>query len=197
MSRIVVFVALLGSLSIACGGAGSFSGSVRGNELDVRDAVFYVSEFGAPGFGGSGVALVMSDQTNACTRLKENHLAPNGTMLSVGLGVSGGGTSITPLLTNGDYRLFTLLDLLNPPPAGTRLMISSFEKLDAGCVTTLGSQGVVTAGNVTVDSFKSGSGGHVTGNFTLSFGVDEGEGTFSADFCDFDPSDSLPAQTCT
>ncbi|MFN0060942.1 MAG: hypothetical protein ACKVPX_00285 [Myxococcaceae bacterium] len=198
LRRVPLMVSLCGMLLSACGGPGNFDGTVGGNSLSVKSALFYTQPFGAAGVGGSAVGLALTDQADACERLKANRLAPNSAGVGFGLGVTAGGLNITASLTTGAYRLFSLLDVVSPPPNGTRMMIGGFENYDANCAGTLGStQGLITAGSLQVDAFQAGSDGYLKGTFDLSFGVDTAQGSFNAVFCDFVPTGNQPAPTCS
>ena len=184
---------LMAALALAaCGGPGSFDGTVAGNTLDVKEAVFFVQPFT---FGttsvGNAIALGLSGQTGTCDSLKANTTKANGTALTMALGVMQGGLSVSDDLTSGSYRLLTILDGLNPPAAGTRVYYSAFDKLDATCKDTTSQTGLATGGSITVDGYTAGKS--VTGSFDLQFGSDTGKGSFNATFCDYQLPTTTPA----
>jgi hypothetical protein len=186
----------IGGLTTGCNsGPGSFTGTVAGNSLEVKDAIFFTQPITQGTLSlGSGVVLLMSSQTGSCDMLKNNQLKANSTGFGSILGVAGGGLNIESNLTTGSYRILTTTDLLNPPPSGTRLAIPAFEKLDAQCQNSIGTSGDATSGTVNVDSFTNNK--TLTGHFDLDFGTDSGTGDFNATFCDYQASTVETTPTC-
>jgi hypothetical protein len=185
----------------ACGGPGNFEGTVQGNSLPVKETIFLqgtnvASQTGSSA-GGSGVVILMSDQTHLCDKLKSNELVPNSTEFIILLGVSQGGLTFSDALSTGKYRLFNALtDIIPPLAAGTRIAFPLFTKLDGQCQNGLGLGGAASGGSVTLDSFKPVSGGYASGSFDLSFNSDSGKGSFNALFCDFQPAAAPAAPAC-
>jgi hypothetical protein len=185
----------------ACGGPGSFDGTVQGNTLPVKESVFFRGSNVASQTGsvasGSGVVIALSDKTHLCDMLKNNQLTADSTSFIMLLGVSQGGLTFTDVLSTGKYRLFNpLTDIIPPLASGTRLTFPIFTKLDGQCQNGLGANGAATGGSVTLDHFDPVNGGFATGSFDLAFNSDNGQGTFNAPFCDYQPPASNPAPTC-
>ena len=200
--RIALFVVGISSALFACGGPGSFDGTVSGVTLKPKETIFIRQPFQlslpgqtVPVTFGDAIGVLMSDQKGICDRLKNNTAVPGGVGLAIGLAVTQGGLSVSSDLTTGSYRLINpIVDAFSTPPQGTRLMYPVFDKLDDNCQGTLKTNGQASGGTVKVESFEAGK--TLTGTFDLTFGGGDGKGDFNATFCDYEVPNNATAPTC-
>ena len=193
--RTLLLIALASTLAACAGGPGNFDGTVAGNKLDVKDAIFFVQPFTYNGTSlGSVVAFGLASQTGSCDSLKANTATKNSAALTAALTVFEGGLAISDNLTDGSYRLFSPVDAINPPPQGTRVFYGAFDQLDATCTDTTSQTGLATSGSITVSSYTAGK--TLSGSFDLQFGNDSGTGSFNATFCDYTPPTTPVTATC-
>jgi len=185
MKRLTLAASFLGLALAACGGddaddaasggnGGTFEGTVAGQSLDVKEAVFtYVDTEGAAG-RTRVLGVVLSSQTGLCARLKTNQQPGNLTTFSLGL-FSVTGAAIAP----GTFTSFSF--------ASPVFVQAAFDRTDAQCESTLESgEGLGESGSVTLESFEAKAGGVARGAFDIKVGEqgDSVKGTFNATFCD-------------
>jgi hypothetical protein len=144
------------ALLCACGGPGSFTGTVQMNSLAVADSALV-----------GGTEIWLSSEGNLCKLLQNNTYPKGGTLVKIAPRPIG----------LGDFTVVpsTVID-------GTASV--TFLKLDDMCQSTLdvgsstGSSGTVTLTQLTVSKLA-------VGKFDVVFGSsDQTSGQFSAAFCD-------------
>lgn len=162
----------------ACGGPGSFSGTVAGNPLAVRDAIFGLTR-DASGRATTAV-LVMADVPDICTSVKANRNPKGATYLAVAL------TRLTGLVLAppdvGDYTVTTF-----PTTSGNYALSGAFIKNDPSCLNTIAAQSSgFKSGLIKIGSYRAEVGGGMSGTFDVTVGNqdDKATGSFSARFCD-------------
>ena len=175
-----LFVAVLGLLA-GCGvqmPVNEVRGTVRGVALTPADSVFAVTALN----GTPVLYLHMSNQPDACQRLKDSIRAKGSTRLTANLLAQGGGT-----LTTGAYNLAAQSD-------GRRVISAAFDQLDQTCNSAIGGPAEAASGTFNLMSFEAKEGGIATGTFDLSFGSDRISGGFRATYCDL--SNASGTYTC-
>ena len=180
---------VLGLLVCACGsdnnnnggtsGPGSITGTVGGQPLAVKDAVF--------AFDGNAVLVLVGDQQNLCTLLGSATLPGQLTALLFSLANFAPPTTVNPHVT-GDYAFFDLGGGGLPTTAG-RYWYGEFDLVGTNCAATASHLG--TGGTVTVTQTGS-TGTHFKANLTgLQFGTDTLNGSIEATYCA-----NLASSTC-
>jgi hypothetical protein len=177
---------VLGLLVCACGssssnnnnnngvdaGSGSITGTVGGQPLAVKDAVF--------GFEGNAVLVLVGDQQNLCTALGNTTLPSQLTVLLLSLANFTPPSTVNPHDT-GDYAFFDLGGGGLPTTAG-RYWFGDFDVVGTNCLATATHPG--TGGTVTVTQTGNTSGTHFKANLTgLQFGTDTLNGSIEATYC--------------
>jgi hypothetical protein len=181
---------LLGLLACACGGSdnngtpdagfptgtGTITGTVNGQSLVVRDAVF--------GIDAAFMTLVMADRTHVCELLGGNTL-PSGQTTVLGLALLnwvGGTTNVGPIVT-GDYTWFDLpgIQTGGPTPSPGHYWNGAFA-IPTSCDTAIASAS--TGGTVTVTQVGTTTGTHLQATLTnLTFDGGTLNGSADAVYC--------------
>jgi hypothetical protein len=188
--RFKFVIAVVALFNVACGGPGSFNGTVAGKKLDVEDSVFVPVRDGT---GKTiGAYLVMADVPDICATLKANREPKGATALILGMmRIGADGTFLAP--DKGDYAI---VDSLTSPPRAP-IAFGSFQKSDSNCTNELAeSQANARSGLVKIDAIELKEGGSMSGSFDITFGSqgDKTKGTFNAAYC-FVP-DSATGSNC-
>lgn len=175
MKRLCVGVIGLAVL-VGCGGPGSFDGSVAGNRLNTKSAIFLMS---------SNVLMVLlTDVDGTCAKIKAGQLSKNMSSFVLGIVQQENNTFVTP--TPGDYAI------IGPGAAApSKFAVGSFGKSDANCRNTLtDQQSQANGGTLKLSSYKAEAGGTAVGTFEVTVGsqADKAKGSFNAEFCDFSRS---------
>jgi hypothetical protein len=172
MNRIIWTVAAALTLT-ACGGPGSFHGTVGGMTLEVKDSLFI-----AQSSGGQVATLVqlMTDKPGLCDAMRSGNVLKDMIYFQAVLTETSNSQLAVP--SAGDY---TVTDGSSVPP---KFALASVSRTDSTChsTQTVGGAG----GRITLSSYKAEAGGLMTGSFDATFGTaaDKGTGDFSAEFCD-------------
>jgi len=154
-------------------GPGSITGTVGGQPLNVKDAVYVLEN--------NSVNLVVTDRENTCALLSGTTLPGPTTALFVSVANFVPPNTLSPLVT-GDYAFF---DLAGPlPTSAGRYWYGGFETLDTSCKPT----GTTPATGGTVTVTQTGSvtptATHFKANLTgLHFGTDTLNGNIEATYC--------------
>jgi len=179
---------VLGLLVCACGsdnknnttpdagstGSGTITGSVGGQPLTVKDAVFAV---------GNNTAIVMvTDRANICPLLAGATLPGPTTALLFSIANFVPPSTLNPLVT-GDYAFFDLAaDGGTLPSTAGQYWYGEFDGVDANCALT--SNHVADGGTVSITQVGNTSGTHLKANLTgIRFGTDALNGSFEAIYC--------------
>jgi hypothetical protein len=175
---------VLGLLVCACGGGnnnnnnnggggpGSITGTVAGQPLSVKDAVF--------AFDGNAVLVVVADQANLCTLLGSATLPSQLTALLISLANFTPPGTVNPH-DPGNYAFFDLAGGSLPTVAG-RYWYGEFDLVGTNCVSTATHPG--TGGTVTVTQAGTSAGTHFKANLTgIQFGTDTLNGNIEATLC--------------
>jgi len=178
---------VLGLLVCACGtdnnnnnipdgggaGSGSISGTVGGQPLAVKDAVFAIDPSNA-------VIVLVADRENICSLLAATTLPGATTALFFSIANFVPPTTVNPHVT-GDYAFFDLNGGSLPSTAG-RYWYGEFDLVDASCSAT--ANHIATGGTVSVTQTGSTSGTHFKANLTgIQFGADTLNGSIDATYC--------------
>ena len=160
-----------------CGSAGSFNGTVAGNQLAVRDAIFGVTRdsAGKP----TTAVLVLADVPDICTTVKANRNPKGATYVSVVLTRVSGLTLGPPDV--GDYTVAAF------PSSGNAAIGGTFIKNDPSCLNTVAGQSATfKSGLIKIANYRAEAGGGMSGTFDLTIGnqADKITGGFNAHFCD-------------
>ncbi len=163
----------------ACGGPGSFNGTVAGIKLDVKSSVFL------QGTDSNGVPnsawVALTDVPAACDEVKSNRTPKNGTIVVFLLErYDANNKRIAP--DKGDY---TVTD--NIFSSSGNIAFANFSKQDTNCTNTIQAKNSTgRSGLIKVDGYKGVTGGNISGSFDVTFGDqnDRVTGGFNADFCD-------------
>lgn len=170
----------VGLLACACGsdkgggasGPGSISGTVGGQQLNVKDAIFVLED--------NAVLVLVVDRENICTALSGTSLPGTTTSLFLSIANFVPPASVNPHVT-GDYAFFDLNGGTLPGAAG-RYWFGGFESVTASCVATTTT--LATAGTVSVTQTGNSTGTHLKANLTnLKFGTDTLNGNIEATYC--------------
>ena len=170
---------VVGLLVCACGGdkgsppgPGSISGTVGGQALNVKDAVF--------AFDGNAVLVLVVDRENICSALSGTTLPGTTTVLFLSMANFVPPSTVNPHVT-GDYAFFDLGSMTLPGTAG-RYWFGEFDTVSASCLATTST--LATAGTVTVTQTGNTSGQHFKANFNnLKLGTDTLNGNIEASYC--------------
>jgi hypothetical protein len=170
---------VLGLLVCACGsdngggsGPGSISGTVGGQPLSVKDAVFVLEN--------NAVLVLVVDRENICSALSGTTLPGTTTALFLSIANFSPPASVNPHVT-GDYTFFDLGGGTLPGTAG-RYWYGGFESVDASCMATTTT--LATAGTVTVTQVGNSSSTNFKANLTnLQFGTGTLNGNIQATYC--------------
>jgi hypothetical protein len=170
---------VIGLIVCACGsnsggsppGPGSISGTVGGQPLNVKDAVFNID--------GNEVTVVVTDRENICALLSGTTLPGTTNVLFLSLANFVPPATLNPHAT-GDYAFFDLGG--GAPPTSTgRYWYGGFETVDASCHAGIPS--FATGGTVTVTQVGNTST-HLKASLTgLHFGTDTLNGNIEAAYC--------------
>lgn len=176
---------LLGSfliLSTACGGPGSFTGTVAKNSLAVQDAVFTLTT--DSNGKSTGAALLMADKTGLCEALKQGKRPSSMTAAyMLFFRKKDALTVLAPTATT--YNVFNNLAGFFIQDGDNAFV--QFVAEDSNCSTKLAlSESVGQTGSVKVSSLKAEKGGALTADFEVVFGAqsDSVKGTVNATFCE-------------
>jgi len=171
---------VIGLIVCACGssnnggssGPGSISGTVGGQPLNVKDAVFNVES-------NNVVTVVITDRENICALLGGTTLPGTTTVLLLSLANFVPPATLNPHAT-GDYAFFDLGGGTAPTSAG-RYWFGGFETVDASCHP--GTPTLATGGTVTVTQ-TGNTTTHFKANVTaVHFGTDTLNGNIEATYC--------------
>ncbi|HET9158343.1 MAG TPA: hypothetical protein VFN91_16835 [Myxococcaceae bacterium] len=177
---------MLGLLVCACGtdnpnnnipdgggaGSGSISGTVGGQPLVVKDAVF--------AFDGNVVIVLVADRANICQLLASTTLPGTTTALLMSIANFVPPATVNPHVT-GDYTFFPVSQTNQPSTAGL-YWYGEFDVVDTSCAAT--ANHVATAGTMSITQTGSSSGTHLKANLSgVQFGTDTLNGTFDASYC--------------
>ncbi|MBL8953304.1 MAG: hypothetical protein JNK82_21170 [Myxococcaceae bacterium] len=189
MTKRLVVMAVAVVLS-ACGSAGSFSGTVTGNSLSVKDAAFALLK--TDDGKSAGLLLVLSDTPGMCDKVKANRTPKNSssfTMLAFNL--SDTGEALAP-----DANEYTIRSELVTPPLKGRIGVSFFSKVDANCTETLQDKNIAgQSGIVKITRLDGSANGVASGTFDITVGtqLDKVTGSFNATFCDITKLQANPS----
>ena len=178
---------LLGLLACACGssdgggtpdsgpphGNGSFTGSVNGHTLTVKDAVF-----GDP--SSSLAALIVADQNNLCTLLGGTTF-PGGTVTVLGVALLNARVPAGPIVAD----TYNWIDLQGAGPIGPALWFDGAFALPTDC-NGGGEDWSPDGGTITVTQVGNTTGKTLKATYTnLTFSGATGSlsGTVEATFC--------------
>src|SRR5678815_118122 len=170
---------VVGLLVCACGsdngggsGPGSITGTVGGQPLNVKDAVFSLEN--------NAVTVLVVDRENICSLLSGTTLPGTTTALFLSMANFVPPGTVNPHVT-GDYAFFDLGGGTLPGTGG-RYWFGGFETVTASCMTT--STNLATAGTVTVTQVGNSSGTNFKANLTnLQFGTGTLNGNIEAKYC--------------
>jgi hypothetical protein len=171
---------VLGLLVCACGsdngggssGPGSITGTVGGQPLNVKDAVFVLEN--------NEVLVLVVDRENICSVLSGTTLPGTTTAMFITMANFSPPASVNPHVT-GDYAFFDLGGGTLPGTAG-RYWFGGFESVDASCMATTTT--FATGGTVTVTQVGNNSGTNFKANLTnLNFGTGTLNGSIQATYC--------------
>jgi hypothetical protein len=152
-------------------GAGSITGSVGGQPLSVKDAIFYIDN--------NAVLVLVADQPNLCSLMGGTTLPGTTTALLISLANFVPPTTVSPHVT-GDYTFFDLGGGSLPGATG-RYWYGEFDVVNTSCAATATHFG--TGGTVTVTQVGSMST-HLKVNLTgVQFGTDSLNGNIEASYC--------------
>jgi len=170
---------VIGLIVCACGssnsggssGPGSISGTVGGQPLNVKDAVFSIEN--------NAVLVGVTDRENICALLSGTTLPGATNVLFLSLANFVPPATVNPHAT-GDYAFFDLSGGTLPPSAG-RYWYGAFETVDTSCHTTAST--FATSGTVTVTQ-TGNTTTHFKANVTaVHFGTDTLNGNIEATYC--------------
>ncbi len=172
---------ILGLIACACGSSdggnnnpgGSITGTVGGQPLDVKDAVFGVD-------AAKAVFVFVGDRTGICSLLAGTTLPGTTTVLQLAL-VNIIGPTNAHL---GDYTVgnYAWIDLGNPSISSPGLYFGAGFAVASSCTTV--PHTVATGGTLTVTQVGNSTGTHLKATLTnLKFGTDTLNGTFEAAYC--------------
>jgi hypothetical protein len=176
--------ALLFAVTAACGsdsGGGSL-GSVGGNSLTVKEAIFAIDQ--------DILILLAGDRSGLCD-IYGGSSTPSGkyVLLATTFINTNDGISTTPVVA-GDYTVVAGLGSIS---AAGKYNTTSFNVAD-GC--TVNSSIDATSGTFTLQQVgTNSSGSHTTGSVNLKFGADTLSGSVDATFCGALLTNSTPP-TC-
>ena len=179
---------MLGLLVCACGtdnptnpnnnpdggspGSGSITGTVGGQPLVVKDAVF--------AFDGNVVIVLVADRANICQLLGSTTLPGTTTALLMSIANFVPPGTVNPHVT-GDYTFFPVSQTNQPGTPGL-YWYGEFDVVDTSCSATANT--VATGGTVSITQVGSSSGTHLKANLTgVQFGTDTLNGSFDASYC--------------
>ena len=170
---------VIGLIVCACGssnnggssGPGSINGTVGGQPLNVKDAVFTLEN--------NGVLVLITDRENTCALLSGTTLPGTTNALFLTMANFVPPATVNPH-TTGDYAFFDLSGGTLPPTAG-RYWYGGFETVDTSC--HIGTSAFATSGTVTVTQ-TGNTTTHFKANLTgLHFGTDTLNGNIEATYC--------------
>jgi len=163
---------------------GTFSGTVAGQSLTVRSAVFGETIV----FGRfRGTEVILSDVPDLCDAITANRTPKNATFFRATMFIRDFDNE---LVSPGamTYTVIPSVDPLNDEPFYlSGKSIASFSRNNDNCQDTLPSgQGVGISGFVKVDEIYYQSGGKMSATFDVTLGdqKDKVKGSVSADYCD-------------
>lgn len=176
MHRIVV--ATLGVISLlACGPTNSFSGSVQGQMMQPKEAIYAVQTLSG---GGQAFTMIISDQTGLCNLYTSGHQPKSATAMGFIAEVLDSSGSTTLNLATGAYTVVSV-----GAGGSGNLALSFFDKVDSTCNSLLSGQqsATGTGGTFTLNAFSASNNGNANGSFNVNFGSDHASGTFNATAC--------------
>ena len=175
---------VLGLLVCACGssnnnnnngvdaGSGSITGTVGGQPLAVKDAIFTITQ-------NNAVLVLIADRGNLCSLIAGTTLPGTTTVLLLSLANFVPPSTVNAHVT-GDYAFFDLGPGNLPTTAG-RYWFGEFDIVDTTCAAT--ATHFATGGTVTVTQTGS-TAAHLKANLTgLQFGTDTLNGSMEATYC--------------
>ncbi|MBX7096201.1 MAG: hypothetical protein K1X89_00685 [Myxococcaceae bacterium] len=151
----------------ACGSGNSFTGTVGGESLVVKQSALVT---GTDSSGNlTGLVIVLSDQVDLCAQLSSNKLAGNA--LGISLTSTGASGALVPP-TPGDYRV-EATGGLQARASLRRTVGTSVSNFDA------------KAGTVKLSALRSGADGSAAGTYELTLGeaLEKVTGSFNAPLC--------------
>jgi hypothetical protein len=183
MPRSTLCCSILAALAvvavIACEGPGTFTGTVNGVPLEVKDSTFVVEKDGAGNV--LFASMIMANQPGLCDAVKLGSIPGGYTAFAFTASereslADGGTRSVRP--TPGEYKVSDFV---------TRSVNVGFHQRDANCMTTVTDSG--GTGTVTIDDYQDRAGGSMRGSFDVTFFShgDHATGRFNAPFCDAAP----------
>jgi len=166
----------------ACGGPGSFSGTVTSIPLAVKSSVF-LQQRDSSGKATTAV-IALTDVDAPCDELKANRMPKNGTIVTFTL-VNLDSNHAQIAADVGDYTVTD--NVVNFLTLTGDVGLSTFEKYDTNCTNTIQSKNAdAKSGLIKVTGFKAETGGSASGTFDVTYGdqADKVTGSFDAPFCD-------------
>lgn len=168
---ISLVVCACGSSHGGSSGPGSISGTVGGQPLNVKDAVFSLEN--------NAVLVAVGDRENICALLSGTTLPGATNVLLLSMANFAPPTTINPHAT-GDYAFFDLGGGTLPSTAG-QYWYGEFVGVNTSCQAT--GTALATSGTVTVTQTGSTTT-HLKANLTgLHFGADTLNGNVEATYC--------------
>lgn len=162
------YLAVAALLSLAaCGSGNSFTGTVGGEGLVVKQSALVT---GTDSSGNlTGLIIVLSDQVDLCAQLSTNKLAGNA--LGIALTSTGASGALVPP-TPGDYRV-EATGGLQARASLRRTVGASISNFEA------------KAGTVKLSALRSGTDGSAAGSYELTLGeaLEKVSGSFNAPLC--------------
>ena len=167
-----LFVCACGSDGGGGSGPGSITGTVGGQPMNVKDAVFSLEN--------NAVTVLVVDRENICSLLSGTTLPGTTTALFLSMANFVPPASVNPHVT-GDYAFFDLGGGTLPGTGG-RYWFGGFETVTASCTVATVSYG--TGGTVSVTQTGNTSGTHFKANLSgVQFGTDTLNGSIEATYC--------------
>jgi hypothetical protein len=177
---------LLGLLVCACGSSndsnnndaggssasGSITGTVGGQPLAVKDAVFAIDN--------NAVLILVADRANVCSLIAGTTLPGSTTALLISLANFVPPSTLNPPIT-GNYAFFDLGGGSAPATAG-QYWYGEFDVVDTSCAAAASYR--ATGGTLTITQIGDTSGTHFKANLTsFQFGTDTLNGNIEASYC--------------
>ncbi|HEY8207786.1 MAG TPA: hypothetical protein VIG99_09920 [Myxococcaceae bacterium] len=182
-SRALRFLSVLAVLAlVACGGAGSFDGTVNGFSLSVSSSFFFPVREGSSSSEVKELVLYMSERTGICEAFKAGNKVKDARLFAA-------------VLSDSDVNLNRQVIAPGAYSVGQGLagkgVTAGLTQSDGSCANSVAAS--ATAGTLNLSSYGAEPGGKMNGTFDLSFAPDgeKGKGFFNAVLCDFTPGAPL------
>jgi hypothetical protein len=165
----------------ACGGPGSFEGTVNGVNLAVKDSVFVASRNSSDQV--TALQLFLTDRPGLCAALQARAQFTSSIVFFATFGHSDPANGQLVVPTAGEYPVFS--------GSLGRFSVPGLAQVDATCQQA--HSDFASGGTVTLKGYQAEAGASMTGSFDLTFNPQghQGKGSFDADFCDVTGSSSL------